>query len=68
MARTTVVVPPPIEHDFNQVPQQTKGSAISYANREVLERAKIELATRPDFNLIDAFRVFDTNGSGSITN
>ena len=31
-----------------------------------LEKAKIELVIRPDFNLTDAFRIFDINKKGSI--
>jgi len=32
-----------------------------------LERCKIDLSLRTDFNLIDAFRVFDTDGKGWVT-
>lgn len=32
-----------------------------------LETRKIELSLRSDFNLVDAFRIFDTNGRGWIT-
>ena len=32
-----------------------------------LETAKQDLALRPDFNLFDFFRVFDTEGKGSLT-
>ena len=32
-----------------------------------LERSKIDLCLRTDFNLIDAFRVFDIEGKGWIT-
>lgn len=32
-----------------------------------LEKAKIDLCLRTDFNLIDAFRLFDTEGKGWIT-
>jgi hypothetical protein len=32
-----------------------------------LERIKIDLTLRTDFNLIDAFRIFDTEGKGWIT-
>ena len=67
MGQSTVVVPP-LQHDFSQGPDEIpSGSAISHANREVLERAKVELAMRPDFNLIDAFRIFDHNGTGQIS-
>lgn len=30
----------------------------------MLERAKIDLSLRIDFNLIDAFRIFDVEGKG----
>ena len=36
---------------------------IVFSEREV-ESAKIELALKSDFNLIDAFRLFDTKGLG----
>jgi hypothetical protein len=45
----------------------SSSTAISKEHREVLERAKIALAMREDFNLIDAFRVFDSEGKGWIT-
>ena len=32
-----------------------------------LERVKIDLSLRADFNLIDAFRVFDNEGKGWIS-
>lgn len=32
-----------------------------------MERAKIDLAIRSDFNLDDAFKMFDTVGRGYIT-
>lgn len=32
-----------------------------------LERAKVDLSLRTDFNLIDAFRIFDTEGKGWIS-
>lgn len=32
-----------------------------------LERAKIDLSLRTDFNLIDAFRIFDTDGKGWVS-
>jgi Ca2+-binding EF-hand superfamily protein len=31
-----------------------------------LERVKIDLSLRTDFNLIDAFRIFDAEGKGWI--
>ena len=33
---------------------------------KLLERVKIDLALRTDFNLIDAFRVFDESGCGFV--
>lgn len=33
----------------------------------MLEKAKVDLTLRTDFNLIDAFRVFDTQGKGWIS-
>ena len=32
-----------------------------------LEKAKINLAIKPDFNIFDAFRIFDLNGNGYLT-
>jgi hypothetical protein len=32
-----------------------------------LENAKISLATRPDFNLYDAFRIFDVDAKGYVS-
>jgi hypothetical protein len=32
-----------------------------------LESAKIEAALKPDFNLLDAFKIFDTRGTGNIS-
>jgi Ca2+-binding EF-hand superfamily protein len=32
-----------------------------------LETSKIELALKPDFNLLDAFKIFDTRGSGNVS-
>lgn len=32
-----------------------------------LERIKVDLSIRTDFNLIDTFRLFDTNGKGWIS-
>lgn len=32
-----------------------------------LERAKVDLSLRTDFNLIDAFRIFDVEGKGWIS-
>ena len=33
----------------------------------MLEKAKIKLTMMEDFNLIDAFRIFDIEGQGSVT-
>ena len=62
----SVMVPPPFKHNFAQPIKNTK-SSINDGNREILERAKINLAVRQDFNLIDAFRIFDEDGNGSIS-
>lgn len=32
-----------------------------------MEGTKIRLTKRPDFNLIDAFSIFDVDGSGKIS-
>lgn len=32
-----------------------------------LERVKVDLSLRTDFNLIDAFRIFDLEGKGWVT-
>jgi Ca2+-binding EF-hand superfamily protein len=32
-----------------------------------LESAKIEAALKPDFNLLDAFKIFDTRGTGNVS-
>lgn len=37
-----------------------------YIERDV-EAAKIELALRPDFNLVDAFKLFDIKSLGGIS-
>ena len=55
------MVPPPFNHNFSQ-PIKNQKSSINDGNREILERAKINLAVRKDFNLIDAFRIFDEEG------
>lgn len=39
---------------------------IVFSEREV-ESAKIELALKSDFNLLDAFRMFDLKGIGVFT-
>lgn len=39
---------------------------IVFSEREV-ESAKIELALKSDFNLFDAFRMFDFKGAGDVT-
>ena len=39
---------------------------IIYVEREV-ESAKIELALKSDFNIFDAFKLYDTRGAGSIS-
>ena len=37
-----------------------------FAEREV-ESSKIELSLKSDFNLVDAFRMFDVKGTGAVT-
>jgi len=32
-----------------------------------LEGAKIEIALKPDFNLLDAFKIFDIRGNGNVS-
>lgn len=39
---------------------------VIFLERE-LESAKIELCLKPDFNMIDAFRMLDLNSKGEIT-
>ena len=39
---------------------------IVFAEREV-ESAKIELALKSDFNIVDAFKMFDQRGIGAIS-
>lgn len=39
---------------------------IIFAEREV-ESTKIELALKSDFNIIDAFKMLDSRGSGALT-
>ena len=51
----------------DNVPLQAGQTAISQVQRELLENNKIRLTKRPDFNLIDAFRIFDVDGNGQIT-
>lgn len=40
---------------------------ISNRDRSQLEQAKVKLADHEEFNLIDAFRIFDVQGNGWIT-
>jgi hypothetical protein len=37
------------------------------SNENNLEHSKIDLASKVDFNLLDAFRIFDVEGKGWIT-
>lgn len=39
---------------------------IIFAEREV-ESAKIELALKSDFNIVDKFNMFDLRGGGNVT-
>ena len=54
---------------FDRVEQQELAlifKDLVFLEREV-ETAKIEVALKADFNLMDAFRLFDTMGRGFIT-
>ncbi len=37
-----------------------------FCERE-LESAKIEMSLKSDFNLLDAFKIFDTRGQGNVS-
>jgi len=37
-----------------------------FLEREI-EAAKIETALKPDFNLLDAFKIFDFMGTGNVS-
>lgn len=43
-----------------------QGPGISQTQREMLETQKIQLTRRQDFNLVDAFTLFDVDGNGKI--
>ena len=47
--------------------EQRPSEGISREHRELLEKSKIKLTMMEDFNLIDAFRIFDVEGQGSVT-
>ena len=54
---------------FDKVEQQALASLFKdlvFLEREV-ESAKIEVALKQDFNMMDAFRMFDCPGRGFIT-
>ena len=54
---------------FDRIEQQEFAKVLKdniFLERE-LEGAKIEAALKPDFNLLDAFKVFDPRGSGNIS-
>ena len=51
---------------FHQEPKKPS-EGISREHREILEKNKIKLTMMEDFNLIDAFRIFDVEGVGSVT-
>ena len=54
---------------FDRIEQQEFAKVLKdniFLERE-LEGAKIEAALKPDFNLLDAFKVFDSRGSGNVS-
>ncbi len=54
---------------FDRVEQQEFARVLKdniFLERE-LESAKIEVALKPDFNLLDAFKIFDTRGTGNVS-
>jgi hypothetical protein len=66
MSNATHAFSPPFDKSLPTQPQNTGG--ISSNDRRELEVGKIQLAEKNDFNLIDAFRMFDEPGNGWITN
>jgi Ca2+-binding EF-hand superfamily protein len=54
---------------FDRIEQQEFARVLKdniFLERE-LESAKIECALKPDFNLLDAFKLFDAQGSGNVS-
>ena len=54
---------------FDRIEQQEFAKVLKdniFLERE-LESAKIEAALKPDFNLLDAFKMFDCRGHGNIS-
>jgi len=54
---------------FDRIEQQEFARVLKdniFLERE-LESAKIECALKPDFNLLDAFKIFDAQGSGNVS-
>jgi len=54
---------------FDRVEQQEFARVVKdniFLERE-LESARIELALKPDFNLLDAFKIFDLRGTGNVS-
>lgn len=52
---------------FDRIEQQEFARVLKdniFLERE-LESAKIEVALKPDFNLLDAFKIFDASGTGN---
>lgn len=57
----------PVRFDRIELEEFTKIlKDIVFSEREV-ESAKIELALKSDFNLLDAFKMFDLKGIGCVT-
>ena len=54
---------------FDRIEQQEFAKVLKdniFLERE-LEGAKIEAALKPDFNLLDAFKIFDSRGAGNVS-
>ena len=52
---------------LGKLDSRSVNSVISQESRENLERAKIDLTNKPEFNLIDAFRIFSFDGQDMIS-
>lgn len=53
---------------MNQIREDLLDAFLQLIDQErLIEQAKINLAMHTDFNLFDAFKIFDVMGRGSIT-
>ena len=53
---------------MNQVKEETLDAFLQLVDQErLIEQSKIQLITHTDFNLFDAFKIFDDLGRGSLT-